>query len=293
MKKLLLSLLATVCVSTSADTVPTDFSVIARLPTGVLPTLCRSVFAAYAREYKSNVNIVIKPGADGILAVEDVTSSDKFTVLCASSTELVFNFFEYPQHVKIHSDLQPTNILSTTIVSFTSSPTSKYQNLVELIADKKSITVGFAGSAHGFIAKKMFNEKQLVLVPFKAAQQAIPSLLDGTLDVYLSGGAFEELHRDGKLKPMGHLHGRPTSLGPALDQHFSEALKFPSFVALAVNKKTPPDVAREFSRRIALIMKTPEVQQTIQDLNGNYTPNTLQQATVFVEKIKTDAKKSY
>jgi tripartite-type tricarboxylate transporter receptor subunit TctC len=139
----------------------------------------------------------------------------------------------------------------------------------------------------------MFNEKQLVLVPFKAAQQAIPSLLDGTLDVYLSGGAFEELHRDGKLKPMGHLHGRPTSLGPALDQHFSEALKFPSFVALAISKKTSPDVAREFSRRIALIMKTPEVQQTIQDLNGNYTPNTLQQATVFVEKIKTDAKKSY
>lgn len=292
MKKILLSVLTAFCLTASAGTVPADFTVLTRFVTGAPTTLCRSVMAAYTREHKGTVNVVAKPGADGVLAVEEVMSADKFTVLCATATELVFNQFEYPQYAKIHNDLQITNILSNTIVSFSTGPNSRYQNLTELIGDKKSITVGLASTAHTFIAKKIFREGQIVLVPFKSPNQAVPSLLDGSLDVYISGGAFEELHREGKLKSLGHMHGTAAAVGPALDKIYPEIVKYNPIIGLAVPKSTSPEVMQEFSRRIAAVMRSPEVQKTLQDINNTYPQNNMQQANAFVEHMRSEVRKS-
>jgi tripartite-type tricarboxylate transporter receptor subunit TctC len=235
MKYILSLIFSVICLNSYAE-LPTTIPLYYAQLTGGKINVCRALFDLYDKKYNTSTVFINKPGADGLLAMEEMLKSKDFSLLCSGPSESVFNNIQYPGHEVSHNALTMVSIISVSPFSFITGNNNKYSTLPELLKSRKPITVGYHAQGLKFIAQTAFGDYPVTWVPYKNSSEALASLMDGTLDLYTDGGALEIIAKSGKLKSLGHLNGLDNTSGVNLNKVYPLAAKFPVFIAVTTLK---------------------------------------------------------
>lgn len=248
--------------SLSAYSLPDEFNVY--VPnSGVKNTTCRALFDLYANRYNASPVYVTKEGAGGMLAMLAMLENKKFSVSCSGPSETVFNTKLYPGHEKEHKELSTITIITTGPTAFYTSYNSKFNDIKDLMKSGKPITVGHHTVANKMITQLVFGDYPITWVPFMSPGASLPSLIDGSLDLYVDTGSLETMVSYGKLKSLGHLNGPNTLNGPNITKDFAAAAAFPSFISVTTSVNNNQEDIEEMNRRLIPLINTREMINTL------------------------------
>lgn len=249
MKKFLTTALLMLSSIVYAD-VPKEINVYSSAISGAKTNICRAIFDDYSKIYNTKVTFIIKPGAEGLIATKEMFQDKTFTLLCGGPSETIFNNFVYPGNEDLHSKLKTLTLVSVGPISFTTRVENTSNNLIDLLKVKNSINIGYHSNAMKFIVENSIKTVNINWIPFKAAGDSIPSLLNGDIDFYISSGSLEQLTRAGKLKSLGYVNGPDTTMGDDLTRYFPTMSMMPIFISIGVFDKTDIKIIEELNKRL-------------------------------------------
>ena len=181
-------------------------------PNGNLDIQCRNIWNAYDLKYSTNTVFFVRPGADAIVAVQDMlnfSASRKF--ICGGSSEVVSNALIYPNDNNID---RIETLLQTAVNSMVwyVPNNNKSQTFTELVAYFKSlnrpINIGVFFSTQRGIAHFLGKTYDLKIntINYRAGSQMYPDLASGALDLaFDSGGAIDIAQDTKKFRIAGYL----------------------------------------------------------------------------------------
>ncbi len=238
--------------------VPNEINVYSSVASGAKTNICRAIFEDYAEKYNSKINFVIKPGAEGLIATKEMFDDKKFSLLCGGPSEKIFNNYVYPGNELLHEKLYTVTLVSVGPIIFTTKPESPYKNLIHLLENKKDINVGYSSNAIQFIVNAGLDKIKINWIPFKVPGDAVPSILNGDLDFYISAGSLEELTRSGRLKSLGYVNGPNSTIGENLTDKFPVMSTMPIFISLGISSEVDKSIILELNKRLAPIINKNE-----------------------------------
>jgi tripartite-type tricarboxylate transporter receptor subunit TctC len=292
--KLILVSLALLCSSAYAE-LPKTIMVYSSALSGAKTDSCRLVMDVYAQQHNANVVWMIKPGAEGHIALQAAFQDSNFSVVCGGSADLVFNNAKFPGNETTYSDLTAVATLFVGPLSFYTGDKNPYVDLPKFLEAKKLINVGHHSPVSKVIAEQVFkNYPNLDVnwILYKAALESYSQLKDGTLDIYLSSGSFEEHVRGGQLKSLGFVNGDKTIMGSDLSKQFPVAASLPNSICLiAFKSKTNMADLIEFNRRLQPIITNVEVVEKARKMAQFPLPGTMQQSNAYYESFRNFIKK--
>jgi tripartite-type tricarboxylate transporter receptor subunit TctC len=259
--KLLLTLILALVSFTSSATIPDKFTVYSSQVSGLKNTFCRAIFEQYTKTYNATAVFEVKPGADGVIATEELFHDKSFAVLCSGAAESIFNNFIYKGHEEAHAALNVVAIIGYAQTVLYTGTGNKYDTLPELLKNKKSILVGYNTTGLKLVAQKALEGHDVTWVPFKQASDALPALMDGTLDMFTDAGILEPIAKGGKIKSLGYINGPSTTSGINLNATYKEAAKLKIFMAVTTSNTTNEADVIEMNRRLSAIINSPELQK--------------------------------
>ena len=262
MKKIIIWLLLSV--SSSVFALPSTFNVYT--PVHAAADLCRTLFALYDEEYNATTIISSRPGILGTMHNRALVADPKFSVACGGFSDLVLGSAQFPDQKKIYDHLSVVVFMSEAPSRFSTGPSSKFNSLKDLIADKKIITVGYNASVYRIVARNVLKNNTVVWVPYKSGNDAIPSLIDGSLDLYVEGGPFTQLVKSGIIKSLGQINGISSTIDPDITSMYPDVAPMRIFLCVYTTDNYDDDVA-ELNRRLSLLMKRPEFIKTLATIN--------------------------
>jgi len=288
--KLVLVSLALAC-STAYAELPKTINVYSSAIAGAKTDSCRLVMDMYEKQYNTSVNWMIKPGAEGHIALLAASQDSNFSLVCGSPSDLVFNNSKFPGHESVYSDLTAMATLFQGPLSFYTGDKNPYSDLPKMLESKKTINVGHHSPVSKAIAEQVFKTYpglDVNWVLYKAALDSFSQLKDGSLDIYLSSGSFEEHVRSGQLKSLGFINGDKTIMGPDLSKRYPVAASIPAFPISLIAFKSKTNIADlvEFNRRLQPIITNAEVAEKARKMAQFPLPGTIQQSNLHYENFR-------
>lgn len=255
-------------IGASALALPDTITLYSPNPGGAQTTACRAIFKLYDEKYGATSTFAFKPGATGMLAMKAMLEDKRFSVLCSGISESVVNTSLYPGNEEAHAQLTMVAVLGHSPTAFSTGPKSPHASMQDLLKLSRPIMAGFHSTSLQFVAHTAFGGRPVVWVPFKAAQEGIPSLLDGSLDVYVDGGALAPLVAAGTLRSLGHINGPTSTAGVDLTAMFPEAAKLQIVTAVtASNQADPRDIA-ELNKRLGTLVPHPAFAEALRSISN-------------------------
>jgi len=249
---------------------------------------CRTMIEEYNKLYNSQVSLVVKPGASGLLATLEMIKDKNFSFQCFPGTsELVLNRKQFPGHDYEYDQMTMVTVVAESPVMFSTRESNSYNTLPELIANKKLLMVGHHTSFGLLIGTKIFNS-DTVFVNFKSAADALPSLLDGSLDLYIDGGGLSPYIVSGMLKSLGTINGSSNSLGVNLNSKYPNVLVYKPMAAMATSKNNNPKDIEELNRRLSGILTDEKFVNMIKGINNNPVFKSVKESNDIVDAMKKD-----
>jgi len=295
----LLSILIIVLASTVANAgtintelakLPREFNVYSSQSSGTKDTVCRSILDIYSKKFNAIPVIIVKKGAGGTIAMEEMLKDKKFSVLCSGPSESIYNITVFPGHEKEYKMLTMVIILAIGPTTIYTKTDGKFNSINDL--QKKSfITVGFNAQGPRSIAEIIFQNKDVVWVPFINSVDSLSSLMDGSLDVYIDSGSLEEMARANKIKSLGHFGGTPDLLGSDLGFDFPQAAKLPAFVALTTSINNSLDDIEQLNVELRSIINSAEYAIAIAKIGWVPVSFTVKNSNELAEQFKSLLKK--
>jgi tripartite-type tricarboxylate transporter receptor subunit TctC len=227
-------------------------------PAGTQTVACRTLAKLYDEKYGTTSTVAFKPGVAGVLAMKEMLADKKFAMLCSGISESVINTSVYPGYEEDHKQLTMVSVVALSPTVFSTSASSKFSSLPEMLKAGKPITVGYHSSSLQFVAKAALAGAPVIWIPFKAGADGVPSLVDGSLDLYVDGGALSALIAAGKLKSLGHINGPAATAGPDISKQYPAAAKLQIITAISTSTKNKPADIEEMNKRIVPLTKHPE-----------------------------------
>lgn len=257
-------------------------------------TVCRALFAEYDKVYSANTIIVTKSGATGMLAMIEMTKDKNFSMLCGSGlSESVINTYSYPGNEDAHKLLTMVTIIAESPTVFSTRPDSPYNTLPELMKSGKSITVGYNSAVQKLVGDILFESYPVVWVPYKASTDALSSLLEGTLDLYIDGGGLTPLITANKLKSLGHFNGLDNTPGINLKKEFSEAAKIRAISSVTTSINNNASDIEEMNQRINKLMNNEIVINAIKQVSNLPLKKTVKESNDYIEYFRKEYIKKY
>jgi tripartite-type tricarboxylate transporter receptor subunit TctC len=288
MKKIILALLVGLTSCYTHAEIPKQFNVYVIGSTAV--NLCRELFKLYDAEYNTSTVIIQKPGAYGLLAVTALHLDPNFAVECGGLNDLVFGGIQFPDQ-DVYNHLSVITMLGEYSILFTAGPKSTYSTLPELLRNKKSLLVGFSSISTKFIASKALASADITWIPFKSPNDAVASLHEGLLDLYVDGGAFIPLYKTGTLKNLGQLNGSNKSPFLNLNSEYPEATKFHGFMSVFTTDKTNQLDIVELNNRLTVLKRRPSFIKLLESFDTKPMDWSLEHAKEVIELFKIEARK--
>lgn len=293
MKKYIIGIILSILATIVAAELPAKMTVYSPGTTGPL-SICRAIFTEYDKVYSTNSMIIIKPGASGMIAMLEMTKDKNFSILCASGlSESVVNTTIFPGHEDAHKLLTMVNIFAESPVIFTTRANSTNNILSDLIQSNKQINVGYHSNILKLSAELALSKVQVNWIPFKSSMDAVPSLLDGSVDLYADGGSLTTLINSGKLKSLGHLNGIEETPGVDLTKLFTEAAKIHVILAISTSLNNNPEDIEELNKRINKILMDEKVLNAIKQMSNKPVIKTVKEANLYVEYFRKEYSKKY
>lgn len=276
MKKLFTTLSLSLATLMANAEIPSEIHVYSSLPNGTsLTEPCRQVMSLYEKQYNAKVTFFIRPGAEGINNIIESYNSKAFTLICGGLTDTVFNPVKFPNYKHIFDDIRFTAVVIKAALTFYTSTSNPYPDLVKFLENKKRINVGYHRVMVQAITESAFKGIDVNWIPYKSPNDAITQIADGSLDLYLSFGSFSELVRANKLKSLGHVNGNKDIQGRDLTEVFPGAKNYQTIIGfLSYKSKITNEDSAEFERRVhALIANNKEFEKAVLNYDSvPYTP---------------------
>lgn len=213
--KILILLLSILSFNCNADQYNKNINVIVSLGVGsIVDTTCRKIFEIYDQQYKTNTIITNMAGADHMVAHKHFITMNEPSILCAGTSVGGLNQYKNPNISPAVDTLKPViNLFSSTFLILT--PINGANSVEELISNSKktgkSILVGApttnTAAAFSYILDK--NNTKYEIVVFRKPFDAVTSLREGSLDVYVDGGSLNQLIDSAKAKEIAHITAGP------------------------------------------------------------------------------------
>ena len=181
-------------------------------PGGTLESQCRALWTEYDQRHATKTVYVIKPGADGIVAAQDMLASKasrKF--ICGGATLVTTNAILYPEsnYVDQLQTLIQTN--GTSLIWYVPI-TNRAKNLTELVnhfrALGRPVNIGVYNATQRAISIYLSRKYDFAinLVPYKSGPQIYPDLAGADIDMAFDGGAGVVLAQtESRFRVAGYL----------------------------------------------------------------------------------------
>ena len=262
-----------------AQSVPSQITVYSSANAGARIDTCKTVLDIYESRYNAKIRYEFRPGSDGVIAMEAMLQDPGFSLLCSGPSESIFNKNLYPDRAKSHDQLTMVTMLSVGASSFYTGPRTAETDLVSLLATKRPLKVGTHSSAQKFIGAQVFGDHRITWVNFSKPMDALPSLLDGSIDIYMSSGSYEALVKEGRVKTLGFINGSNQYVqGIDLTSQFPKAARLPLFLALTTNAKQDVKVITELNSRLQSIITDESVRERYAKMSQKPLPTTVDKA---------------
>jgi tripartite-type tricarboxylate transporter receptor subunit TctC len=263
---------------------PSVLSVYIKGATGSQYTICRKLFEEYDLKYNTTTVMRVIPGAGGLLATKQfINSTEPLPLMCGGISEFSFNTREYPVNKEYVAQFKTVSILASGPYFFTTRADSPYSTVWMLKQSGKHIFIGSQSPTLAAAAKVVFGEKNVTYVNYKSPNDAISSLLDGSVDVYVSGGALTALTESGKMKDIGRTLGGFSKI--SLDKEYPDLVTLSLITSIHSLKTLSDSDTIELNKRIEFIMSSPAMKPALEQFNNLHTPNTVAEATRIVKTI--------
>lgn len=260
------------------------------------PTVvCRALFAEYDKKYNSTTQFIIKPGVGGTLALAEMIRDKDFAVNCMTGiSESVFNSTMYPGFEAEHAALTLAPIILKTGVYYVTGNNNKADTLPQLLASKKDIVVGVPSTSAQFIGGYALGSHNITWVPFKSSTEAISSLMDGSLDVFIDYGSLVPVVKSGKLKGLGYLNGTAgENLGPDLNSTYPAGAKIQVTGAISTSNRNNPADVEEMSKRINSLIDNEAVSSAIKKIGATPVKMTSKESNAYIDFIRKEYAAKY
>jgi len=284
--KIVIALLLSFVSVLSYAGLPTQFKVY-QTGVGTANSICRVLFDEYNKEYNSNTTMSIRAGASGMMAMLDMIKDKNFSVQCGTSlSESVFNITTYPGNEEAHNLLTMVSMIAEGTTVFTTRYDSSYGTLPELLKSNKLLMIGYHATTPKVSAEIAFGSLPVTWVAYKTSADAISSLLDGSLDLYVDGGSLLPLIQSKKLKSLGHLNGLDTAPGIDLKKEYPDAAKVKVIFAIVTSKNNSAADIEELNSRIRKLMLNDAVINSITQSNYLPTIKTVKESNDYIDNFK-------
>lgn len=249
MKKYIIAMALVISSTMTIAEIPKKFKIYTT-GAGLASTWCRTLVELYNKKYESAVTLVTKPGTGGLLATLEMLNDPELSVQClAGMSELFFNRLQYPTYAKELEMVSVVNLSGEVPVMFNTRLSGPFNTLPELLDSKKILAIGYHTTAAKIIAAKIFNPNS-TFVNFKSAVEALPSIVEGSIDVYIDGGT---LSSTGLTKSLGRVFGPDTTAGINLTDKYKDVIfRIPG---ANISSKKHEEHFEELNRRFNIIQK--------------------------------------
>ena len=290
MKKLIVSCMFMLASIFANAEIPKKFNVYTS-GAGSATRYCLELVNEYNKKYQSQAVLVIKPGAGGVLATLAMVNDTNFSFYCfAGNSEMFLNRVQYPTHNTEHDMLTPVNVILEAPYVFNTRISNPFDNLTELLDSGKQLTVGHHTTNQKIVAEKIF-PTNTVFVNYRSAQDAISSIRDGSIDIYVDGGAFSAKNYESMIKSLGHIHGPSTTPGVNYTAKFKHKNIAKNWAGFMTSKNNNASDIEELSNRLAIVVKEDVLTNIIVSVNNLPLFLNLQESTKFLEIVKSNLNK--
>jgi tripartite-type tricarboxylate transporter receptor subunit TctC len=266
-------------------------------PGGASDVTARLIGAKLTVALGQSVVIENRPGANGIIALDNVARSapDGYTLLMANLGPNAIN-------AVIYSKLPFDPIKDFTCITLTSinplvvlvNPALPIHSMKELIAYAQAhpnkLTFASAGTgAANHLAGEMMKSMahiQMVHVPYKGDSPSIPDVISGTVSMMfptLIGGI--PLVKSGQLRAIAVTSAKRTPTMPTVPTVAESGI--PNFEAVSWGgvmgpKGMPPEIVARLNTEILKILKMPDIQEKMSGLGAQVVGSTPQEFSTYL-----------
>lgn len=252
-------------------------------PGGPSDTLARLVGNGLANNLGQPVVIDIRPGASTIIGTEIVAKApaDGYTILTVSTTHTINPAFYKKLPYDTLKDFTPVTMMASTPFMLCLNPMVPANSVAELILLAKSkpgalafASGGSAGSQR--LTAELFNglaRIKMVHVPYKGAGPAFIDLVSGQVQVMFSSSVSSLPYvRSGRVRALAVTGLKRTGAAPDIPTVAESG--FPGFESLSwfgvlSRAGTPSVIVLRLQQEIAVILKTPEVAESLVGLGAD------------------------
>lgn len=276
--KILILVLAILSFNCNADQYNKNINVIVSIGAGsIVDTTCRKIFEVYDQMYGSNSVITNMAGADHIVAHKHFITLTEPSILCAGTSVGGLNQFKNPNISPAVDTLKPViNLFSSTFLILV--PINGAASVEELISNSKktgkSILVGApttnTASAFTYILDK--NNSKYELVVFRKPFDAVASLREGSIDVYVDGGSLDQQIELARAKEIAHImSGTSRTSSVNLHNKYNDIDPLMTKIMLHVKSDVPDSEIATLNARINAAMNSPQFKSYAKDRMSIHT----------------------
>jgi tripartite-type tricarboxylate transporter receptor subunit TctC len=282
-----------------ADTYPSrPIKVVVSSAPGGIDGIVRLIAPALQERAGQPIVVDNKPGANGILGVQAVTSSaaDGYTVLFTTISTLTINPFVYPS-LPYHplKDLEPVALHATLPMVWAAHPARGFRNLKDVVAFSKAnpgkLMIGNPGNgSFGHLLQEALRKKHgidITLVPFKTTPQAITETLAGRVDLCVDNVSNLMAHiQQGKLAAVAVTSRQRSSVLPDVASWLEDGtgdFEAVAWYAFMAPKGTPQAIVHKLNADIVAAVQAPAAQKYLQSVGAQYQPRTPEKVREFIQ----------
>jgi tripartite-type tricarboxylate transporter receptor subunit TctC len=265
-------------------------------PAGGTDIYARVVAAKLTETLKWTVVVDNRPGAGGNIGVDAAAKSppDGYTMVIGQTSNLTISPSLYSKlpydPVK---DLVPVVLLGSGPVALVVRADSRFKTLKDLLdeARAKPGTISFASPGNGTVAHLAGVRLQKAAgvkfehIPYKGASAAIPDLLGGSVDIYMSSVPTVQSHlASGKMRALAVTSAKRSAILPNVP---AIGESYPGFDAVTwfgflMPAGTPAPIVAKMNEEVNRVLKNPEVRAKIAAEGGDVIGGTPEDFAKFI-----------
>ena len=269
-------------------------------PAGGTDILARVVAPKIAENTKWSVVVDNRPGAGGKSGVDATAKSpaDGYTIVMGQTSNLAINptlFKDLPYDPQ--KDLAPIALVGSSPIAIAVRNESPYKTLADLVkaAKAKPGAVSMATPGNGTVAHlsgvrlMQATGAKFEHIPYKGASAAIPDLLGGSVDFYMSSiPSVQSQVTGGKLRLLATTGPKRSGIFPDVPTvaETYKGFQSVSWYGILAPAATPKPVLARLNTEVNKALKDPAVRKSIEAEGGEVLGGS---AEDFAKYIKSEA----
>ncbi|MGZ5033562.1 MAG: Bug family tripartite tricarboxylate transporter substrate binding protein [Usitatibacter sp.] len=298
-KMLAIACLAAIASTAAAQDYPTKpiKLVVPFPPAGGTDIMARFVAQKLAENTKWNVVVDNRPGAGGNIGVDAVAKSppDGYTLVMGQTSNLAINatLFKNLPYDPV-KDLAPVVLVGSGPIAIAVRKESPFKTLADLVAAAKAKpgAISMATPGNGTVAHlsgvrlMQATGAKFEHIPYKGASGAIPDLLGGNVDFYLSSvPSVQSQVSAGKLRLLATTGAKRSPIFPKVP---TVAETYPGFQAVTwfgilAPAGTPKPILARLNAEINKVLKDPGVRKSIETEGGEVLGGTAEEFAAYIK----------